>query len=221
MTVAAERTDWDTYYKNPFPAAKFSRRVTERTLVHLFRRYSEAGQRPVSMVEIGGANSCFFDRINAEFRQREYHVVDFNKYGLDRMAERLGPRPGVQYHHEDVLNLSFAAQADLVFSVGLIEHFDPAGTARAIEAHFRLCRPGGTVVITFPTPTLPYRACRGVAELLGVWKFPDERPLRRPEVEGTMAGLGRVLHGHIIWPIVLTQGVLVARRSNAAGRSPA
>ena len=80
---------------------------------------------------------------------------------------------------------------DIVFSVGLIEHFDPAGTARVVAAHFDYLRPGGTAIITFPTPTWLYRVVRGLAEMTNNWIFHDERPLRLPEFERAVAGLGR------------------------------
>jgi cyclopropane fatty-acyl-phospholipid synthase-like methyltransferase len=78
---------------------------------------------------------------------------------------------------------------DIVFSVGLIEHFAPAETARAVAAHFKYLRPGGTAIITFPTPTWLYRAVRGLAEATNNWIFQDERPLQLQEFERAVAGL--------------------------------
>ncbi len=75
----------------------------------------------------------------------------------------------------DVLRLGdLGFQADVVFSIGLIEHFDPAGTRQAIEAHFALLKPGGYAIISYPTPTWLYRAARTLTEAAGLWKFHDE-----------------------------------------------
>jgi hypothetical protein len=68
------------------------------------------------------------------------------------------------------------------------------------------------VIITFPTPTWLYRVTRRLAELAGVWAFPDERPLDMAEVTGEIARHGDLLEGRIHWPMVLTQAMVVARR---------
>jgi cyclopropane fatty-acyl-phospholipid synthase-like methyltransferase len=114
---------------------------------------------------------------------------------------------------DDVLAFSgFNALADIAFSVGLIEHFSPSDTKRAIQTHFDSVRSGGLVIVTFPTPTLLYRTTRRTIELLGQWKFHDERPLSFTEVLPTMERYGTILHTEINWPIFLTQGIVVARK---------
>jgi SAM-dependent methyltransferase len=216
MTAApADRTDWDRYYTKPFAATKVTRKITEAALVRLIRRFTQSAGRGIELVELGGANSCFFDRIAREFSPRASHVVDFNQLGLDKMRARLGERADVHYYRQDVLDLTLDRQADLVFSIGLIEHFDPAQTARAVAAHFRLLRPGGACIISFPTPTWLYRATRALAEVTNKWEFPDERPLRIPEVAAAIVPHGSLLHHEIVWPIFLTQMFIVARKRQA------
>ena len=63
----------------------------------------------------------------------------------------------------------------------------------------------------FPTPTWLYRGTRYIAEQLGMWHFPDERPLRFDEVEDQVRKHGTVVESRINWPIVLTQGIVIAR----------
>jgi hypothetical protein len=93
----------------------------------------------------------------------------------------------------------------------LIEHFDHEGTTRIIAAHFANVKPGGTVFITFPTPTRLYRIARKVIELLGLWIFHDERPLGMNEVVEEANRHGDLLHSEINWWILLTQGIVVYR----------
>jgi SAM-dependent methyltransferase len=202
-------TDWDRYYERPARLAGLSRRVTAAALLRQLRRW--APPRPV-LAELGGANSCFFDRIQAELRPRQYHVVDSNQVGLDRLRQRSGARADVFLHHDDVLQLTLPTPMDLVFSVGLIEHFDPVGTQRAVRAHFDLLKPGGIAVITFPTPTWLYRAARCAVERSGAWRFPDERPLRLAEVLAVAAPYGQPLFQTLLWPIVFTQYLVVWRK---------
>jgi hypothetical protein len=68
------------------------------------------------------------------------------------------------------------------------------------------------VIITFPTPTLLYRVTRGLAEMFGIWQFPDERPLKPAEVRAAVGERGEVLMTKILWPLILTQGIVVVRK---------
>ena len=61
------------------------------------------------------------------------------------------------------------------------------------------------MIITAPTPTWLYRTVRGAAEAIGVWAFPDERPLRPAEIISAGEGLGVLRHAATLWPQVLTQ----------------
>jgi len=204
--VAVGATDWDHYYQSPAPAAQVTRRYTARVLVSALHRF---GGRIERLVEFGGANSCFLDRITAEIAPREYHVVDTNAFGLSLLRGR-----GVTTHLEDCRTVELNLAADAAFSIGLIEHFDLAGTRQAILAHFRLLKPGGCAIISFPTPTLLYRVARWLAESAGAWKFPDERPLDRTEVVAAASEVARVEFEKILWPIVFTQRLMVFRKNS-------
>jgi len=204
-------TDWDRYYKTVPVTAKLTRRYTSAALIGAMKRH--AGKPGISIIEIGGANSCFMDRILRETGCRSYDVVDNNRYGLELLQRRAGDQGTVRLHLRDVLELTSEMQADLVFSVGLVEHFEPAETRKAVLAHFDVLRPGGTAIITFPTPTLLYRAARRLIEAAGMWGFPDERPLQAAEVIAAIRERGEVLEQRVLWPLILTQGFVVARKN--------
>ncbi|HUA86256.1 MAG TPA: glycosyltransferase, partial [Bryobacteraceae bacterium] len=195
----ASATDWDTYYKSVPPTARLTRRYTTRVLLDQFRRL---GNEPLTIVEIGGANSCFLDTILSAVKCSAYHVVDTNRYGLSLLEARSASV--LRLHQQSVLSLHLDVRADVVFSVGLIEHFDAAETREAVRAHFRLIKPGGLVLITFPTPTILYRVTRGFLESIGQWKFPDERPLRYEEVLAAIGEWGEVIFQKTLWPLLLT-----------------
>jgi SAM-dependent methyltransferase len=175
----------------------------------------ERGQDGVSIIEIGGANSCFVDRILSELRPSSYHVIDTSRYGLELLRARSDLPGEVMIHEQDVLNLSVPLQADVVFSVGLIEHFDVPDTRKAILAHFDLLKPGGYAILSFPTPTFLYRATRRALELAGFWKFPDERPLERAEVSAAVGNAGQVVREKVLWPLMLTQRLMLFRKAEA------
>jgi len=200
-------TDWDAYYKHVPKTAQATRKYTTRVLVGALKRYGGTGK----VVEIGGANSCFLDAIQRDVVPAEYHVVDSNRYGLSLLQGR----KDVVTHEADVLRLGdLGFRADVVFSIGLIEHFDPEGTRRAIEAHFALLKPGGYAIISYPTPTWLYRVARAATEALGMWKFHDERPLKRPEVAGVVRKHGEIEFEKTLWPLVFTQHIMAIRKGH-------
>ncbi len=216
-------TDWDRYYTNVPATARLTRRYTTAVLLDAIKRHATpaAGSGSLSMVEIGGANSCFLDPILAAVACGSYCVVDTNQYGLSRLAQRVGNNPVVRLFEQSVLGPSLDTSADLVFSVGLVEHFDRGRTRKAMHAHFDALRPGGVAIITFPSPTLLYRSTRWLIEVLGMWKFPDERPLDRPEVLAAVRERGDVVYEKLLWPLFLTQALIVAKKRPAPAFPPA
>jgi putative flippase GtrA len=215
-------TDWDRYYKNVVPTARLTRKYTTKVLIDSMKRFGSPaeGKTKLSILEIGGANSCFVDRILADVGCRQYDVVDTNAYGLSLLEQRAGRDTRIRLHQKSVLGLAMEEKADIVFSVGLIEHFDAPHTRQAALSHFDVLRPGGTAIITFPTPTLLYRITRGLAEMFGMWQFPDERPLKKAEVLNSVSERGEVLMTKILWPLILTQGIVVVRKHADAARAP-
>lgn len=214
------KTDWNAYYGQGYKAARFSRRVTAALLRRLIGRFAPGTGPDLNVLELGGANSCFYQDLVAAFHPGVYDVADNNEMGLEAFRQRALPGVRSTAHNLDVLSPdieNLAGRYDLCFSVGLIEHFDPPGTARAVAAHFTALRPGGVALITFPTPTWLYRATRFLAEKTGQWIFWDERPLLESEVRAAVRPHGEILHTGINWWIFLTQGFLVARKPSGPG----
>lgn len=209
-------TDWNRYYRNPYRFARITRRITTRHLLGAMARHGVAAGNP-RIGELGGGNSSFYEAIRDRLAPREYHVFDNNPLGLEKLRERSDGEPVVLVL-EDILDRKQRdLNLDVVFSVGFIEHFSERDTARAIQAHFDLLKPGGLAVISYPTPTVPYRIARSISEAFGMWIFHDERPLRRKEVEATTERNGMILEARIIWAIVLTQEMIVVRKHLSRG----
>jgi glycosyltransferase involved in cell wall biosynthesis/SAM-dependent methyltransferase len=206
-------TDWNDYYANPYKTASVTRRITGNLLIGLIKKYSPKPDKGLAIAELGGANSCFFDAIMKRVDPNQYHVYDNNLVGLGKMEKRVRAHDRLFLHAQDVLTLPEINQYDLVFSVGLIEHFNEHDTKSAILAHFKLLKPGGVAIISFPTPTLLYRGSRWVAEVTNSWIFHDERPLRRSEVVPTLQSVGTVAFEKLNWIIFFTQRVMVVRKN--------
>jgi hypothetical protein len=203
-------TDWDRYYQSVPFTAKLTRRYSTAVLLDAMNRYAALDRR-LAIAEIGGANSCFMESILAKIPCRSYDVIDTNSYGLSLLANKAGLSPVVRLHQQNVLGLSLDSKSDVVFSVGLVEHFDTVETRQAVLSHFDVLRSGGIAIITFPTPTWLYRASRKLIEAFGMWKFPDERPLNVSEVATAVKERAAILDQRTLWPQILTQHIIVAR----------
>jgi cyclopropane fatty-acyl-phospholipid synthase-like methyltransferase len=204
-----KHTDWTAYYTHPYVTARYSRAITRRLLVRLIRKH--LGREARTVVEVGGANSCFYDFIVQELGPADYHVIDNNEYGLSLLQAR-ARNGNLVVHQEDALHLSLDLRADVVFSFGFIEHFPVAGTRQVVKTHFDLLNEGGIAVIGFPSPTWLYRCTRFLSEKMGMWIFHDERPSTIEEIRAMVGEWGEVLDEMMVWPMFLTQGVIVARR---------
>jgi cyclopropane fatty-acyl-phospholipid synthase-like methyltransferase len=131
---------------------------------------------------------------------------------LFEQQARQAPSVSTATHRVNLLTDSPSlAPADVVFSVGLIEHFTPEGTRDVARRHFECVKHGGIVIITAPTPSWLYRMTRSAAERLGIWQFPDERPLLPQEILRAGEGLGTPLRSSTLWPLVLTQQAIIWR----------
>jgi len=132
---------------------------------------------------------------------------------LNKTLNRLNKATNIELRNENILNsVGKTEQYDVVFSVGLIEHFSPEDTIKSIAAHFDYLKFNGICIITFPTPTWLYKLTRKMAELMGLWIFHDERPLKMVEVITEVQKYGVIRHTSITWPIFLTQGVVVVSK---------
>jgi putative flippase GtrA len=205
-----EKTNWDGYYNSPKVTSPISRKFTEQKLLNIISQYHTA---PIqSICELGGGNSSFFAKIRANYPEATYIIIDNNQRGLDLFQEQHTNDPSIKLINDDVIDPCVEIDpVDLVFSVGLIEHFSKENTAKAIQEHFTKAKEGALVIITFPTPTWLYSGARFIAELVGAWEFPDERPLSKEEVAEVVRKYGEIQEFTINWPIIFTQGIIVAR----------
>jgi 2-polyprenyl-3-methyl-5-hydroxy-6-metoxy-1,4-benzoquinol methylase len=76
--------------------------------------------------------------------------VDYSARGIKQTRELFDDLGvPIDLRHEDVFNTSFGdGSFDLVYSLGVIEHFDDP--REIVRAHVRLAKPGGKVIIAIP-----------------------------------------------------------------------
>ena len=203
-----KQTDWEQYYSSPLPTACYSRAVIRG---HLLRMIGRTGLKTgFSTAELGGGGSCFYEKITKKYPVEKYTVFDSCQAGLQAFLRK---HPNGNTVRTDLLTYEPEEQYDLVFSVGLIEHFPQESTAAMIKKHFEMTKPGGYVIIFFPTPTLLYSITRGLAELFGIWQFPDERPVTPEEFRETADHCGTFLKGCTIRSNFLSQYAALYRKN--------
>lgn len=205
-------TDWDAYYDRPAPTAHLTRRYTEHWLKRTIGRFAPQ-PGPWSIIELGGGNSFCCQTLIRALPIGRYDIADKNEKSIELFRSKMaGAKVASTAVRADLLSETPEIErADIVFSVGLVEHFTPEGSRIVGGRHFDLVRPGGLVIITAPTPTLPYRLTRSLAEMCGIWAFPDERPMTYAEVESLGDGRGRILTRQTLWPLILTQRAVAWR----------
>lgn len=120
--------------------------IGTRNVFRLLRRYLKPGIR---YLEVGCAPGKILSWVAREI-QAPVCGIDYSPVGVET-AKWLCD--GLKLHSdircEDAMSTSFQAeQFDLVFSCGLIEHFE--NPAPMVAAHVRLLAPGGTAVIAVP-----------------------------------------------------------------------
>ncbi len=208
--MTRQSTDWNEYYRNAFPLSGLTRAISVRILLNALRRAGLAERKNLRIAELGAGDSRFAEIVFRAFDCAEYHALDNNAEMLARLSGRL---PFVVPHAIDLRNGAPELRADLAYSMGLIEHFDEAGTESVLRAHFRCVVPGGLVAVMQPTPTRSYRTIRFCAERLRIWKFPDERPLRDEEILSAAKRCGGIPLDRRISPIGLTQTLLLFRKA--------
>jgi SAM-dependent methyltransferase len=145
----------DIYAASPPPALPSGWGIIARDRQRLFRRYIP---RRSSVLEIGCAPGIWLAWLAKTLDVRP-SGLDYSPLGVEsarKLFARLSLTGDLQC--EDVFSTSFApASFDVVYSGGVIEHFDDP--APLVRLHAKLAKPGGRVLITIPR-------FRGVYEFL-------------------------------------------------------
>ena len=203
-----KQTNWEQYYHSPLPTSFYSRAVVRKHLLGMIRATKQ--KKDFSIAELGGGGSCFYEKIKKKFPISEYTIYDSCLAGIQSFLRKY---PNGKAVRADLLTYQTEKKYDLVFSVGLIEHFPIEKTALMIRKHFEMTKPGGYVIIFFPTPTLLYSITRKLAELVGVWQFPDERPVTPDEALKTANHWGTFMKGYTIRANILSQYAALYRKN--------
>lgn len=206
-------TDWSDYYAKPkSPVSIRTQKITLHYLVRLIKKYFTEDK--LKIVECGGGNSCFAADITSMLNVEYYDIIDNCMLGIEKATNNHTIR-NTWYADltQEIDSLILEENYNFVYSVGLVEHFAKKERKKVIENHFKLCKEGGYVLITAPTPILQYRFWRKVMELLNKWQFWDEVPMKPEHLAEEIAPYGEIVSVGINRGLPLSQCVIIARKN--------
>lgn len=147
-----DRSFWDGYWRSlALPTAVDEKQASayQREILRVFKRFLPDGHGSHAL-EIGGAPGGYLAYIARTFGY-EAHAIDSSPIGCEKLVEnfRLLGLP-ITATCRDVLeaDLSDLPRFELVYSLGLIEHFDDP--LPMVRKHVEMAKPKGLVVIGLP-----------------------------------------------------------------------
>lgn len=212
-----KKTDWTSYYQSKKSFfSSFTQKFTLEKILEYFSclTHGRTTGRAYRVMELGGGNSCFAENFCSREKVACYDIVDDNALAVELFnRQRLATDSHIGRKQDLTKDLPAEGQYDFVYSIGLIEHFTPEERETVIENHFRFCREGGYVLLSFPTPTRKYLFWRQVMEGLHVWRFWDETPLVYGDVERSLEKHGTIIKKGLNNKLFLTQMLLLIRKT--------
>ena len=153
-TQDGELTDesyWDDYWENVRLPTEITRRpgaVYLNSILDVFDKYlpKDSG---LSAAELGGSPGQYLAYVHKTFGYR-VTSIDYSKIGCQKTLDnfRLLGIDGAVIEADIFSPLAGDAQFDVVYSLGLIEHF--VNRVEVVERHERLVKPGGYLVLGVP-----------------------------------------------------------------------
>ena len=208
-------TDWNKYWDNPdaFILKYFFHRHQFKALADLLKNINF--KDPIEILEFGSGSGAEAKWLCQRFKVKKITCIDSNDNMLNLSRKILA---NVQCE-VDLLNLDFFnyesdKQYDIVYSGGVIEHFEPEKRYELLKKHCSATRPDGFCLLYFPTPTKSYWFFRKIYEILGIWIFTDEVPLEADVVIEEMKSLNfNAIKSNIFWKHFLTEAGIIFKRN--------
>jgi 2-polyprenyl-3-methyl-5-hydroxy-6-metoxy-1,4-benzoquinol methylase len=141
---------WDGYWAGTSLPAQLNRSRSSflDAIVTAFERHLPPDPG-VSALEVGAAPGRFLAHLHQRFGY-QVHGIESSSHGCELLLRNLALL-GVpaQIHHADLFDPQLrVAPVDIVYSLGLIEHYDDL--TAVVAAHLRFLRPGGVLIIGAP-----------------------------------------------------------------------
>ena len=204
------KTDWNKYsFKDSFLNKLFLKSVWDgyKKLLNNLHLKND-----IEILELGCGTGHNSYNLTKEYKACKVTLVDSNKGALAASKKRF-KKCNVELINDDVMELKEESKYDLVHSQGLIEHFQGTDLDKIIRIHANYVKKGGYLLLFYPTPTITYKAIRQVAELLRIWIFSDEIPLKSEYVKNLVEKKGfRLVNSTRILKYTITEDGLLFKK---------
>jgi len=204
------KTDWNKY---PFKDS-FINRLFLKSVWNGYKKLLNKSnlKNDIEILELGSGTGHNSYNLTKEFKVSKVTLVDSNKGALAASKKRF-KKHKVELINDDVLKFKKKTKYDLVHSQGLIEHFQGSNLNKIIRVHANYVKKGGYLLLFYPTPTRTYNAIRKVAELLKLWIFSDEVPLKSEYVKNLVEKNGfRLVSSTRILKYTITEDGLLFKK---------
>jgi ubiquinone/menaquinone biosynthesis C-methylase UbiE len=184
-------SNWD-YYWSFNDISSWGSRYHHRLISNVFFDFLEKAKvKNPSIAEIGCGSGELTARLLEKFGG-DAVLIDNCENAL-KVAKANFKRHGlknVKFVKGNLFDLKLKAKFDVVHSEGLIEHFAGEEQRKAIEAHKRLLKKGGWLLICVPRPALIYRVWKYVKEKRNDWPFGYEKAMSKEDLRSALQEAG-------------------------------
>ncbi|MBU3934467.1 class I SAM-dependent methyltransferase [Patescibacteria group bacterium] len=202
-------TNWNRYRGSfIFPQGVF--KGYKKFVKQIKENWPEEGGKILELGSGSGRTSFWISDI---LPVSEIVLVDSNEKILEKSKRFFSNKNiPVRFIKKDIRHLDLKEKFNLIHNSGVLEHFLPKEQGEIIKVHKKHIVKNGWVISYVPTPDLSYRFWRSIQELLGVWRFPDEKPLVFSELSKLFQKEGfKILGSNKVWKWYLTEVGILAK----------
>jgi SAM-dependent methyltransferase len=145
-----EKQHWNDYWRTfelPVEIKKSPDTLLLNEELKIFEKYLP--KKKLSILEIGGAPGQYLAYMHKQFGY-DVHCLDYSEVGCEKTLENFSLlNIPVKVYQNDIFSVNLnLPQFDIVYSMGLIEHFEDVNPV--IKKHLDFLKPGGILILGLP-----------------------------------------------------------------------
>lgn len=122
------------------------------------------------ILEIGCGDGVVLEEFDRLYKNNELIGVDISEFAIQRAIEK--NTASISYKVSDARTLPIESEkCDVVYSIGLIEHFNTEDLEKVLSEKKRVLKHGGKLVLMVPNKLSFGRIQRKILKKLGKWSF--------------------------------------------------
>lgn len=158
--------NWENYWKN---VPSFIDIIYRWSIWPNYEKFiNRISKKNLKILELGSGLGLNTIKILKNFGG-EATLIDFSSYAIEK-SKKLFRKNNLEarFIRKNILDIKFNEKFDLVFSEGLLEHFNKNDRTKAFDVHMKSVKKGGYVMIFVPIKSKMYNICSFFFNLLGM-----------------------------------------------------